>query len=501
MLHRSRAWLRKISTRAAGMLLIPFLLVICPFAAGQTLSFTVPTDIAPVPNTIAARTAAFVNFSWRTFIALNWPAAVDASGRALPIPDQSRSPAGEGAAYITVWEAWPDVDEVFLPAGEKPAPFGQPHLIPAACATITVSGPAPTMVLRSISKGGAVLSEFVQAFRMGPVIDANGQYVRFGINFNKQMHDYIIDNDLYSAAGQQTFAGTHPDGASFPRGSLANNEVGSIMVKSSWKILGTGDAVNTFHRIPVYVYNPPQPDARESCRLAQVGLVGFHITHRTYTAPQWVWSTFEHASNAPNWAQATGQQLGPSHYSFFDAEKCPVKDNRPSCRYNTLPQRPWDPEITKEPTLIVRTGNVSPEAQRQNAVYRRYLQGIQNTVWGNYFLVDVQWPSKLATAVTVSLSPPATVNPAYPYGEPVPNFLANSTMETYIQGFTAGDVTSNGNLIPPGDTSATHVTMSVHVGSSGGAARNTSSCVNCHGDAAMTTGLPGNFVFSLNRAE
>ena len=99
--------------------------------------------------------------------------------------------------------------------------------------------------------------EFVQAFRMGPVIDANGEHVRFGINFNESMFNYIYQNKLYSKAGQQQFIKGNP-GVSFPRGVYVGDEVGVIMVKSAWKILGAGDDIDKFHHIPAWIYNPPQ---------------------------------------------------------------------------------------------------------------------------------------------------------------------------------------------------------------------------------------------------
>ncbi len=461
-------------------------------AYGQTVSYKVPHDINPDTGpSVTEQTAAFAKLSWETFIALNWPAEIGPEGLPVPSPDTSKTPIYQDGAYPTVWEAWPEARDVFLPNGATPAQWAEPHNFPDACSTVTIKGPRPSMLLHSVSKGGDVLDEFVQAFRMGPVIDSNGEYVRFGINFNKPMFDYIYDNDLYNSNGQKTFSESHPDGADFPRGVYSSEEVGAIMVKSSWKILGEGDVSGLFHRITVLVYNPPQPDAQEKCVAKEVALTGFHISHRTNSAPQWIWATFEHISNAPSWGAVTGQEPLLDHYSFFDLSKCEIVSKLPTCDYNSLPPRPWDPEVPgQEQTMVIRTGAIPLLIKNYNTAFRSLLE---DTPWSNYFLVNVQWPTKVIPPS--GGTGPAEVNPAYPDGSPEPSFLANSTMETFVQGFVPEEVTSNSNLIPLQDTSI------FDRGTTGGAQRNTSSCVNCHGDASMTTGVPGNFVFSLNRAE
>ena len=82
-----------------------------------------------------------------------------------------------------------------------------------------------------------------------------------------------------------------------------------------------------------------------------MGLVGLHIIIRTNSAPQWVWSTFEHVANAPDAPappppfakDATVEPLVPgSHFSFNDANP----QNQPASGYVNKPS-PWPP--TKHP--------------------------------------------------------------------------------------------------------------------------------------------------------
>jgi hypothetical protein len=52
-----------------------------------------------------------------------------------------------------------------------------------------------------------------QPLNTGPLIDQNGHYVRYQILVNEPMYDYIVQNGLYSKAGQQAF--TQPISFSF----------------------------------------------------------------------------------------------------------------------------------------------------------------------------------------------------------------------------------------------------------------------------------------------
>ena len=53
-----------------------------------------------------------------------------------------------------------------------------------------------------------------------------------------------------------------------------------------------------------------------------------------------------------------------------------------------------------------------------NAAFQGLLKG---TVWANYMLISTQWPTN-------------ATSPTDPTGAPAPTFLANTTLETYIQG-------------------------------------------------------------------
>ncbi len=476
---------------------------------------------------------AYAYLAWQDFLALNFP-ATQTSGGPVPIPAKTKGLDYLDGTYTTVWQTYTEARDMFQPDGSAPPPFGSGADVPEICqqeararGTDDVHVVVGRISKADTTRGADVLDEYIQANRMGPVVDQNGEYVRFGINFNEAMYDYIVDNELYTPEGQAAFDSDDPNHSGspvqWPRGVYSDvverANIGSIMVKAAWKLLSEQEDASKFHNIQGYVYNAAggafgqEPQVEESCTVERLALVGFHIVHRTNSSPQWVWSTFEHIDNAPWMADfRVGTPTGT--YSFFNPETCPshLGFPAPNCDYNQVPDHPWNPERTDlTPTTVIRYGAPGEYAIVMNRAFRDLLQqsyGVGGTVWENYFLVDVQFP----TVTLKGQDDVRKVNPAYPDGLPTPTFLPNSLIETYIQGFTAGDITSNGNVVPETDQmqnvspSGSFVNVDpwnpdAIYNRSGGAQRNSSSCIGCHADGAMTNGTFSTYVFSLSRAQ
>jgi hypothetical protein len=379
-------------------------------------------------------------FSWNSFIALNWPRGADGGG------DPTKKPGADGD-NATVWQGWQDASDTFLAGGRTPS-WGARGPVPAACQALATPG---VRVLAQIGKTPGLLEESIQPFDTGPLIDQAGRFARFEIVMNRPMFDYIVANGLYSKSGQQAF----PGAANFPCGT--DSAEGAIMVKAAWKILAATDDRARFHASDVLVYTPATENPRvpESCAAATVGLVGLHIAHKTARESQWVWSTFEHEDNVPGEADVARGTLKP-RYSFYnpDCRTCPVNKAAP---------RPWNPEKGGPPTQAVRVDALpafaSASAVASNAEARKLLAGVsERSVWQYYELVSTQWPTNSGDCAAL---------PADPFGTPAPQFLANTTLETYVQGTTP-------NV--------------------------SSSCIHCHGNAAMTTGRASDFTYLLQRA-
>lgn len=454
----------------------------------QTISAAVPPDYELPEEPDFTKTAfAYADFAWQTFLAINWPAATGSGGKLLASPDPKKN-LTKGNHQPTVWEGWFPAAAMFLPEGAKPAAWGSAPPLPEACAAVSNAAKA-RFVLSATTKTGTTYDDFDAESRLGPVIDRNGNHVRVSSYFNKPMYDYIVANRLYSRAGQEEFVAANPAGPSFPRGE-AGGEAGAIMVMAAWRILTDKDNDNRFHTAYALIHDPDPAGAR--CALAQVGMIAMHVTQRTPSAPHWTWATFEHVANAPEWPQVTGARPLGKSYAFYDVAACEPAAGGPACAYNVLPPQPWHPGGAAPPTTVVRLGAMSKIALALNIAYRKELAP---AAWSNYQLIDVQWPTRVVAAGSDGI---AQIDPLYPDGAPSPSYLANPVLETYIQGFAAGELTGAGRKIPPLDH--TLYAEKNLFGVSGGARGASGSCAGCHSGATMAGGAAANFVYALNRA-
>jgi len=181
--------------------------------------------------------------------------------------------------------------------------------------------------------------------------------------------------------------------------------------------------MGTFHTTDALIFfpGPPHTKAGPVCVEKKLGLIGFHVGHKTNFAPQWVWTSFEHVANDPERKDVLSGNLLP-RYSFFTDECSPAK-----CPMNQTPPDPWDPPASLKfhsdfrsqvERVSMLPESVAAEVAKLNASFHAILKG---TVWENYMLLATQWPSD-------------HTNPIDPTGVPAPTFLANTTLETYSQG-------------------------------------------------------------------
>lgn len=443
-----RAW--PLGVAASGLLVAFLAQGMAPDVSGAgkqaatvpVLSPAIPLEITvtkpPSPPTLASLQHDFDVFSWQMFVALNWPANADGS-------PNTKLTIGQAPQDSVVWQHWRESRSIFLPKGETPPPWGQNTPLPTVCKGINPKTlPPNTLRLTQIGKTPNLLDESSEPFKTGPLIDQNGRYTRYEILTNETMFNYILGNSLYSKAGQKAFNAD----ADFPSSNTKTQQVGSIMVKSAWVEMGGKYDPSKFFTSWALVYDNPaeQHGVKPFCKLEKVGLVGFHIAHKTADEPQWIWSTFENVANAPT----QGEKLQRSAYNFFDPA---CKD----CQVNEPPPRPWNPENAyTKPSQIERVIAITPEAQRLNASFHQALAAVTpNSVWLNYELVSTQWPTNASSRID-------------PTGVPAPSFLANTTLESYIQGEVK---------------------------------QTSSSCMACHNNATTTAGKSADFTYLLQRAQ
>lgn len=367
--------------------------------------------------------------SWLTFVALH-----------------------EDDGGMAMWQGWQDMGSLMLPDGKTPPPFGQSVPAPEICTGGADGAPVLTMISKTPTTPTASISG--EPLNTGPLIDQNGNYARYQILVNEVMYDYIVDNKLYSKAGQAAF----DKDIVFPEGNVTKDTtgtMGAIVLKVSWKVLAGDDDPADFHSVKGYVYSPATADTPESCVTETLGLVGMHIVHKTKQEPQWLWGTFEHKDNAPDSPTSTGS------FHFYDPS-CT------DCEVNAEAPQPWNPAVEPFPgnfrSQIVRTTTYPSEAVDSAARWNpEFQQALKGTALANYRLVTTQWPTDGSSTTD-------------PMGAPFPLFAANTTMETYVQATRSGD----GWVNTP---------------------QATSSCMSCHNNATTTNGKESDFSFVLEKAE
>lgn len=361
------------------------------------LSCYLPSDMvaspspAPTPNFNTLQRDADI-FSWQEFFALNWPARTGMRGE----PDINQPINAPGPR---VWETWKEEYEVYLKDGLKPKPWNDPEPIPTSC------GSGVAKVFFRTQKIDDVVDSTLQAASAtgtlpATLTDQKGKLVRYEIRLNKVLFDYVVQNHLYDANVQNLAKSVNfPDGA--------------ILIKAAWREVSPAEE-KLFHTVTACLCDKDKQGRMVNCHKQRMGLVGFHITQKTPSAPQWIWSTFEQVNNVPGIA-ATGA------LSF----------NNPSCLtcpVNNQTQRGTPNQLVRSITI---PGTEPDCAQPQQAVdnVRRLNDDVRQalssagSVFQFYELVNTQWPVPQSSTTPQ----PETVFNVRPLA------LGNTTMESFVQ--------------------------------------------------------------------
>jgi hypothetical protein len=346
----------------------------------------------------------FDDYSWRLFIALNWPSADGKRG----VPDTTKK-FGD-ISDPTVWETWKAAFELFQPRGAQPSAWESFDAV-SPCADVARKNSGKVKTLASFSKGGLVLEDFNEAgllgIAAGPLIAQNQTYVRYEIHVNRAEYDFIRGDAAKPESA--LYLRTNLDKASpltFP--------TGAIELKAAWrelKLPAEKAALDRYYHVDAMLVNPQTG----LCETKTMALVGLHLVQKTPSRPQWIWSTFEHVDNVAVAAQAPA-------------------GTRPSFNDPAGPQQPDDPGVDIEPdpinaakppkpnpdpVQVVRENPIPESTAKTNDLYRNHPL-VKDTVWRNYQLVMTQWPTQ-----------PKQGGAGVPFPQ---SKVANVTMETYFQG-------------------------------------------------------------------
>jgi hypothetical protein len=351
----------------------------------------------------------FDDFSWRAFIALNWPALPGAANRGRP--DRSKNFGDQDRPRV--WETWKARFEVFAPG--KPAPTPAPWT--------SYAGDNPCGNVSNEIKTLSAFShfhDFNQALfslktLANPLVAQNRTYTRYEVRINEMHFDSIVKNKWYAKLPTRSNPGTFQDG--------------SIEVKAAWRILNahdTDDAKKRFYVTKAMVFDPGATARSRTivCTEQSVALTGFHIVIKTPVRHQWIWSSFEHVDNVP---PVTSEPAKPANVPYSYNSGGPPKDLSPSRRPPAITSSNYvaDPN----PMQVVRKRKINDYTMNKNRAYWARPE-IKNTIWQNYMLVMTQWPS---VSRNPTVDNDGTPFPKYFGDNEAPTMLANTTMETYRQ--------------------------------------------------------------------
>ena len=469
--------------------------LLSPFLPPPT---TVTSALAVLPADVQgpANQHNFNLFAWLEFVALNWPAdpATCAARRGSTLVDDVHSPR--------IWETWKTEAEIFVNPRQRPAPWCSQE-VPVLRMERQIGNLGPSLVdsfrerfnATGVDRALFQLSKFssqelpavFQAFG-GPLVDQSGRFVRYEERVNKDEFDFIVGKDLWSKAGQARWLSRDPVAPIvMPAGDSRDllGRVGAMEVKAAWKVLTAAELRGgRFYSIKALVTTGTDAAGKPITAVADVGMIGFHITHKSTRSPQWTWATFEHVDNLTSSLRRPGCRAHATcSSSFYCPDGCCPDNCQPvSCTGGTCPELTPAGRPVNLPTQVERIQDVAlmnppdRDVGRLNQAFRQLLAG---SVWENYQLISTQWPSR----------------PSAPGGAPVPPFLANVALETYNQGPTAEG--SDGHTAYPSAGYAPFAQVETP----------SSSCLKCH-SVAVTAGrdrrdkpASADFSFLLGKAQ
>jgi len=489
-----------------------------------------PQDVLRDPGSLTPAQAQrmFDCWSWQTFVALNWPADDERRG----VPDEKKPISDPGDR---VWETYKQVYETFQPGDAEWSLDGrgwndrQP--LPEVCQeALRAAGISPEE-----SRTFQVLNETHQAFgnQFNDLIDRNGNVTHYEVRLNEAEFEFIKGGG-FARTGAYDWngpLGTTKSLLAFPDNRSSVTGQGATEVKAAFKVLctqpGICDPIDDPSRYlsrKALLYAPatqrtvdpyqrsdlPRPAVTTpaTCRLADMGLVGFHLAVKTFWSPQWIWPTFEHIDNVPG----NAPDGGADGYSYFDPN-CPepsasqcltqrpgVLDANLACCPNQQIIANSQPDPTRmaraDPSLLddpianqmTRLDPIQSTAETLNRLFRPLLADAGSPLQ-YYVLVSTQWPG--GGRVVPGDEPSQVVNRLCLEGGEEPCFtflppnlrLRNTTIESYQASFCLPTDEDIGN--DPASCTPGSVTEDPKLVSSGG-------CMNCH----FSSGTDSSFVWA-----
>jgi hypothetical protein len=422
------------------------------------LDVGLPTDVSMSPDRLPVDRAKrmFDCLSWKTFVALNWPAREGCRG----VPDEA---ADFGSDRPRVWETFKTVYEVFQHGDPNWTLADQDWNSEAPAIQCSDEAKGKKVVYRT-TKGGfhfdvAVESEQAFPTSFNTLTDQAGNLVRYEIRFNRDEFEFIRQSGAANT-GAYSYGGPFArDGEtlSLPDNRNGFEGVGAIELKASWKEITDADDASRYYTQGVVVYDPK---AEQTCRPAILGLLGLHVGRKTYHAPFFTWATFEHVDNTP----PAGSNGDGRKYTLFSkvcaenppdacwAVQPPVSDRDKACCANLMLNTAV---LTGLSNHITRLEPVGPT--KLNEAFRR-LFAAADSPFQYYQLIATQFalgardpenPDRLRRQFCNPSGPlaipPATTKECFTQ---VPDKLRNTSMESFIASYgTTTEMTASDSCL------------------------------------------------------
>ncbi|MDK2596262.1 hypothetical protein [Pseudoalteromonas obscura] len=383
----------------------------------RTIKPLTPSD-SSYNKKLAFLTNQYDLFSWAQFITLN--REVD---KQFNVTAKNLQVCTGANCNTPIWFNWRDTDSVFMENGCTPDgwDFTKNASVNPALKAISQVAPLDMAISQAILVDQNNEPVYYQKLLSPNIFNLVTQFENQSA-LVKPYQLYNIDGQIdYLKSYGQVIANTGgyvncPDDVNKICNSIPalenygpTDNTGGLTIKVAWKVLGENDDPSKFIHMQKSVKVYENLDNGEYSKSTKnvtktLGVVGFHISHKTVSSPNWVFTTFSHEDN-----------ISGSNPLFNDP-------NCPTCAVNHA-----NGGETK--TQVTRLEQIGPITKQVNQFVKQKLAK-EKSVLQYYNLIGTQFS-------TDSSDPERETFPGkianYSGGAPHPVFLTNEVLETFLQ--------------------------------------------------------------------
>ncbi|WP_420318742.1 hypothetical protein [Ekhidna sp.] len=336
-----------------------------------------PFDVPPNADSID-----LIKFAWEEFIALNWKSSYSINGlRDNPDTSWNWGSSSDPFPDLAVWETYAHRTEL-RPYSNVMEPFNNPpHYSFGATltpATFPDGSLASFTLFNNLDENNEIGS--CNLYAHTNIYDQENM-VLYQAKVNRDEYEYIYNNyntkELLDTATSRTKTNidkynAYYEGATnscdcpkeegvlcLPCGDVETKTVGSIEIKTAWRLLVPEDTPSKYFTRNAIFYEKDNSGGITYSN-KEFALIGMHIIHKTRNNEEFVFATWEHVDVTENnmgyvLLDNSGKETGPLYSNYS--------------RYQEIP------EIVKQSTQQVHS-----QISAMNS----------NSIWLNYQLVGVQ---------------------------------------------------------------------------------------------------------------